>query len=100
MTNRRLSEQERSIRKTRKEYQEERRKIISLCSPEYMADAHFLFASRIQTTSMLSRIDLFRPCTHKSREAQATFCRRHHQTANGNEKPTATAIISSKRWSG
>jgi hypothetical protein len=53
MTNRRLTEQE-------NEYQEERRKIISLCSPEYVADAPFLFASRIQTTSMLSRIDLFR----------------------------------------
>lgn len=52
MTNRRLTEQE-------KEYQEERRKLISLCSPEYVADAPFLFASRILTTSMLSRIDLF-----------------------------------------
>jgi len=53
MTNRRLTEQE-------KEYQEERRKIISLCSSKYVADAPFLFASRILTTSMLSRIDLFR----------------------------------------
>jgi len=42
MTNRRLTEQE-------KEYQEERRKIISLCSPEYVADAPFPFAS-LQTT--------------------------------------------------
>jgi len=34
MTNRRLTQQE-------KEYQEERRKIISLCSSEYVADAPF-----------------------------------------------------------
>ena len=40
MTNRRLTEQE-------KEYQEERRKIISLCSPEYTAP-------RVHWTSLAS----------------------------------------------
>lgn len=41
-------------------YQRERSSLISSCSAEYIADAPFLFATRIAVTSMLSRIELFK----------------------------------------
>ncbi|MCY7332472.1 MAG: TylF/MycF family methyltransferase [Pseudanabaena sp. CAN_BIN31] len=53
MTKRRLTEQE-------KAYNEQRHHLISSCSAEYLADAPFLFANRIQITQMLSRVELFK----------------------------------------
>ena len=53
MTKRRITDQE-------ERYYTERSRLISECSPEYIADAPFLFATRIQITSMLSRIELFK----------------------------------------
>jgi hypothetical protein len=53
MTQRRLTDQER-------EYHARRNALISSCTPGYIADAPFLFATRIQITSMLSRIELFK----------------------------------------
>ena len=53
MTQRRMTDQER-------EYNAERSRLIASCAPEYIADTPFLFANRIQITSLLSRIDLFR----------------------------------------
>src|ERR1700733_152920 len=53
MTGRRRTPQE-------QQYYEERSKLIAECSSEYIADAPFLFANRIQITSMLSRIELFK----------------------------------------
>jgi hypothetical protein len=53
MTGRRRTVQE-------QQYYEQRSKLISECSPEYIADAPFVFANRIQITSMLSRIELFK----------------------------------------
>ena len=53
MTKRRLTEQER-------EYYEGRSSLIGACTAEYIADAPFLFATRIQVTSMLSRVELFK----------------------------------------
>ncbi len=53
MTKRRITDQE-------KQYYETREALIANCPPQYLADAPFLFATRIQITSMLSRIDLFR----------------------------------------
>ncbi len=53
MTKRRLTEQETL-------YNAEREALISSCSPSYIADAPFVFANRIQITSMLSRIELFK----------------------------------------
>jgi len=53
MTDRRLTEQE-------VQYKNERQKIITACTPEYIADAPFLFTTRIQTASMLSRVELFK----------------------------------------
>ena len=52
MTKRNLTEAER-------EYNEKRRQLISQVSAEYVADAPFVFANRIITTAMLSRIKLF-----------------------------------------
>jgi hypothetical protein len=53
MTKRRLTEQEQA-------YHQMRSDLITCCRPEYIADAPFLFADRIQITSMLSRIELFK----------------------------------------
>jgi hypothetical protein len=53
MTKRRLTEQEQT-------YNEKRAELIARCKPEYIADAPFLFANRIQTASMLSRVELFK----------------------------------------
>jgi hypothetical protein len=53
MTGRRLTEQE-------ARYYEERSRLISSCTPAYVADAPFLFATRVQVTSMLSRVELFK----------------------------------------
>jgi hypothetical protein len=53
MTKRRITEQE-------ERYYAERARLVRTCSPEYLADAPFLFANRIQVTQTLSRIDLFR----------------------------------------
>ena len=53
MTKRRLTEQEQTYNKKRAE-------LIARCKPEYIADAPFLFANRIQTASMLSRVELFK----------------------------------------
>ncbi|MBR1120196.1 class I SAM-dependent methyltransferase [Bradyrhizobium lablabi] len=53
MTKRRLTEQEQSYNRRRSE-------LIARCRPEYIADAPFLFANRIQTASMLSRVELFK----------------------------------------
>src|SRR5579863_9699017 len=53
MTKRRLTEQE-------QKYYEGRSGLIRECSPEYVSDAPFLFATRIQVTSMLSRVELFK----------------------------------------
>jgi len=53
MTKRRITDQE-------KMYNEQREALISSCSASYVADAPFLFANRIQITSMLSRIELFK----------------------------------------
>src|SRR5262245_23659085 len=53
MTKRRITDQE-------ERYYTERSRLISECSSEYIADAPFLFATRIQITSMLSRIELFK----------------------------------------
>ena len=53
MTKRRLTEQE-------KKYNDAKDKLISSCSPEYIADAPFLFMNRIQTIQTVSRIELFR----------------------------------------
>jgi len=53
MTKRRLTEQEQA-------YNQKRSELIARCKPEYIADAPFLFANRIQTASMLSRVELFR----------------------------------------
>lgn len=50
---RRLTEQE-------KIYYQKRREIIDSCSPEYIAEAPFLFTDRIQVTQMLSRVELFK----------------------------------------
>ena len=50
MTKRRLTEQE-------QKYYDERASLIASCPPEYIADAPFLFANRIQVTSMLSRVE-------------------------------------------
>src|SRR3989442_10604719 len=41
-------------------YYKDRSQLISECSPEYIADTPFLFANRIQITSMLSRIEFFK----------------------------------------
>jgi hypothetical protein len=53
MTKRRLTEQE-------QRYYEERATLIASCTPEYLAEAPFLLATRVQATSMLSRIELFK----------------------------------------
>ncbi len=53
MTKRRITEQER-------EYYERRTQLVNACAPEYVADAPFLFSTRIQVTQALSRIELFR----------------------------------------
>ena len=53
MTKRRITEQE-------KKYYEQRSQLIASCSPDYIADAPFLFANRIQVTQMLSRIEFFK----------------------------------------
>jgi hypothetical protein len=53
MTKRRVTEQE-------QQYYEQRSKLIASCPPEYLADTPFLFATRIQVTSMLSRVELFK----------------------------------------
>jgi hypothetical protein len=53
MTKRRITEQE-------QRYYEERSKLIASCPSDYIADAPFLFATRIQVTAMLSRIELFK----------------------------------------
>ena len=53
MTKRRLTEQEQA-------YHHKRSELIARCKPEYIADAPFLFANRIQTASMLSRVELFK----------------------------------------
>ena len=53
MTKRRITEQE-------QQYYDERAKLIASCPAEYLADAPFLFATRIQITSMLSRVELFK----------------------------------------
>jgi hypothetical protein len=53
MTKRRLTEQE-------QQYYEQRNRLIASCPPEYIADAPFLFANRIQVTAMLSRVELFK----------------------------------------
>jgi hypothetical protein len=53
MTKRRLTEQEEL-------YYHERARLIASCPPDYVADAPFLFATRIQATAMLTRIELFK----------------------------------------
>ncbi|MBI5201740.1 MAG: class I SAM-dependent methyltransferase [Elusimicrobia bacterium] len=53
MTGRRRTPQE-------EQYYADRTKMLSECGSEYLADAPFLFANRITTASVLSRIDLFR----------------------------------------
>jgi hypothetical protein len=53
MTKRRITEQEQA-------YYEQRSALIQSCSPEYLADAPFLFSTRIQVTQALSRIELFK----------------------------------------
>lgn len=53
MTKRRLTEQE-------QKYYDERARLVSSCTPEYLVDTPFLFANRIQVTSMLSRVELFK----------------------------------------
>src|SRR5262245_20467863 len=53
MTGRRRTPQEES-------YYRDRSNLIAECSPEYIADAPFLFASRVHITAMLSRIELFK----------------------------------------
>jgi hypothetical protein len=53
MTRRRQTDHER-------EYHAQRSALIATCSSAYVADAPFLFATRIQVTSMLSRIELFK----------------------------------------
>ena len=53
MTKRRLTEQE-------KKYNDAKDKLIGSCSPEYIADAPFLFMNRIQTIQTVSRIELFK----------------------------------------
>jgi len=53
MTGRRRTAQE-------ERYNKERSQLIAECSSEYVADAPFLFANRIQITAMLSRIELFK----------------------------------------
>jgi len=53
MTGRRRTPQE-------ERYYKDRSQLIAECSSEYVADAPFLFANRIQITSMLSRIELFK----------------------------------------
>jgi hypothetical protein len=53
MTKRRLTEQERA-------YFQNRLDLISRCRPEYIANAPFLFANRLQIASMLSCIELFK----------------------------------------
>src|ERR1700722_9865742 len=53
MTKRRLTEQE-------QKYYEGRSSLVGACTAEYIADAPFLFANRIQTASMLSRVELFK----------------------------------------
>ncbi|MGO9933153.1 MAG: TylF/MycF/NovP-related O-methyltransferase [Steroidobacteraceae bacterium] len=53
MTKRRITEQE-------QQYYDQRSKLIAACPPEYIADTPFLFATRIQITSMLSRVELFK----------------------------------------
>ena len=52
MTKRNLTDAER-------EYNEKRSQLISQVSAEYVADAPFVFSTRILTTAMLSRIKLF-----------------------------------------
>ena len=41
------------------EFYKERKKLVSNLAPEYVADAPFLFLTRIQTTALLSRVHLF-----------------------------------------
>jgi hypothetical protein len=53
MTKRRITEQEDA-------YYRERARLLASCTADYIADAPFLFATRIQSTAMLSRIELFR----------------------------------------
>ena len=53
VTKRRITEQE-------QRYYDEREKLIASCSPVYIADAPFLFTNRVQMTSMLSRVELFK----------------------------------------
>src|ERR1700716_1718957 len=53
MAKRRVPEQEQG-------YDQKRSELIARCKPEYIADAPFLFANRIQTASMLSRVELFK----------------------------------------
>jgi hypothetical protein len=53
MTKRRLTKQE-------QEYHARRDELIASCTSAYLADAPMLFATRIQVTSMLSRIELFK----------------------------------------
>lgn len=49
----------RNLTDAEKLYNEQRRELLSKVSSEYVADAHFVFSTRIQTTAMLSRIKLF-----------------------------------------
>jgi len=53
MTKRRLTEREQA-------YDQKRSELIARCKPEYIADAPFLFANRIQTASMPSRVELLK----------------------------------------
>jgi len=49
----------RNLTEAEREYNEKRRQLISQVSAEYVAAAPFVFANRIITTAMLSRIKLF-----------------------------------------
>jgi hypothetical protein len=53
MTKRRITEQEEA-------YYHERSRLIASCTPDYVADAPFLFSTRIQATALLTRIELFK----------------------------------------
>jgi hypothetical protein len=53
MTRRRITEQE-------EEYYRERERLIASCTPDYIADVPFLFATRIHVAGMLSRVELFK----------------------------------------
>ncbi|HTX59220.1 MAG TPA: TylF/MycF/NovP-related O-methyltransferase [Verrucomicrobiae bacterium] len=53
MTKRRITEQE-------QRYYDELSQLTASCPPDYVAEAPFLFANRIQVTQLLSRIELFK----------------------------------------